>query len=362
MASLDCSVIIPTYREAENLVVLIPRVAAALASANLQGEIVIVDDNSPDDTRAVCARLVEHYPVRLLVREAERGLSSAVVHGMRAAAGEALVVMDADLSHPPESIPKLVAALHDRDVDFVIGSRYIPGGSTAEDWGVLRWMNSKIATLLAWPLSSVGDPMAGFFALRRATFASARQLDPIGYKIGLELIVKCGCRTVREVPIAFANRLHGTSKLSFTEQINYLRHLKRLYEFRLGRVSRPLLFALVGSTGVVVDLGFFLLLALVLPMELARAGAIWIAMTWNFWLNRHLTFSEARRLSPLRQYLMFCLSCSLGAVVNWSVSVGLSSTFDLFAYAPWLAALCGILAGTVLNYLCSNYIFYRHRP
>src|ERR1700727_1687159 len=98
MPFLDCSVIVPTYREAENLTVLVPRLAVALEKANLKGEIIIVDDNSPDDTRSVCAALAELYPVRLLVRLAERGLSSAVVHGMRDATGEVLVVMDADLS------------------------------------------------------------------------------------------------------------------------------------------------------------------------------------------------------------------------------------------------------------------------
>lgn len=235
--STALSVIVPAYREAENLPVLVPRVCAALAEAGLRGEIIVVDDNSPDDTPAVCEALARRYPLRLEIRRNERGLSSAVIHGMKQASGELLVVMDADLSHPPEVVPKLVRALEE-GADFVIGSRYVTGSSVAGDWGILRWLNSRVATLLARPLTAVADPMAGFFALRRSQFEQARALDPIGYKIGLELIVKCGCTDVRELPIRFENRLHGTSKLTLREQVNYLLHLSRLYRFKLGRLLK----------------------------------------------------------------------------------------------------------------------------
>src|SRR5262245_6904119 len=293
MSSVAVSVIVPTYREAQNLPVLVPRVAAALAQAQYSFEIVIVDDNSPDATPQVCAELAKQFPVRLEVRTSERGLSSAVVHGMRLARGDTLVVMDADLSHPPEKIPELVQTLH-AGADFVIGSRYVRGGATAEGWGLFRWLNSKVATLLAWPLTSARDPMAGFFALRRTTFEAADNLDPIGYKIALELLIKCRCKAVREVPIYFENRLHGSSKLSFKEQINYLRHLKRLYEFKFGDFARLLQFLIVGGTGMIVDLAFYVLLLSWLPLGVARGLAIWVAMTWNFWLNRRITFSFAR--------------------------------------------------------------------
>lgn len=229
----DVSVIIPTYREALNLPLLIPRVAEALTQAGLRGEILVVDDNSPDDTVAVCEQLAARYPVRLIVRTTERGLSSAVLHGLRQARGGVMVVMDADLSHPPEAVPELIHVLRADEADFVIGSRYVRGGSTDERWGLYRWLNSQVARLLAWPLTAARDPLAGFFALPRATWERARALDPVGYKIGLELLVKCGCRRVREVPIEFRDRVHGTSKLSWREQVNYLRHLGRLYSWSL---------------------------------------------------------------------------------------------------------------------------------
>ena len=237
---MDVSVIVPTYREAENLPVLVRAVANALAGLAGGYEIIVVDDDSQDGTREACALLAQSQPLRLLVRTNERGLASAVVCGMREARGRWLVVMDADLSHPPEAIPSLVAPLATGKADFVIGSRYAPGGSTEEGWGVYRWLNSRVATMLAWPLARMRDPMAGFFALPRGLFEAAATLDPIGYKIGLELLVKCRCQHVVEVPIHFRNRLHGQSKLGLGEQINYLRHLLRLYRFRLThRDDRP---------------------------------------------------------------------------------------------------------------------------
>ena len=204
---------------------------------------------------------------------------------MRLARGDVLLVMDADLSHPPEKIPELVQAVR-AGTAFVIGSRYVAGGQVTEGWGLFRWLNSKVATLLAWPLTSAADPMAGFFALPRELFEEARGLDPIGYKIGLELMVKCGCANVREVPITFENRVHGTSKMNWREQVNYLRHLKRLYEFKLTELIRPIKFGLVGLSGVGVDLLALMALLTVFELASARAMAILLAMTWNFVWNR----------------------------------------------------------------------------
>ncbi len=362
--TIDVSVVVPTYCEAENLPELIPQVWKSLQEAELEAEIIVVDDNSQDETVAVCDRLAETYPVRLLVRRTERGLSSAVIHGMRHARGRTLVVMDADLSHPPEKVPELVAALHDgvtagEPCDFVIGSRYVRGGTTDEDWGLFRWVNSKVATLLAWPLTSARDPMAGFFALRSETFRAAERLDPIGYKIGLELMVKSGSRRVGEIPIRFRDRLHGTSKLTLKEQLNYLRHLGRLYKFRLGTLAQLAQFLAVGSTGMIVDLCCYSVFLLLMPLSVARALAIWAAMSWNFAFNRRFTFAESRRDSAGRQYVFFCLACLFGAVVNWAVSVGLTNLVPFFQEWKLLAALLGVIAGTAFNFVLSHRLVFR---
>ncbi len=357
----DCrvSVIVPTYCEAKNLPILVPRICEAFEEGGLTGEIIIVDDDSPDQTLAVCDELAARYPVRLEIRQGERGLSSAVIHGMRMARGQVLLVMDADLSHPAHKIPELVSALSDKNTDFVIGSRYVPGGGTDENWGFFRWLNSKVATGLARPLTSARDPMAGFFALRRESFQSANALDPVGYKIGLELIVKCRCRNIHEVPIYFSDRLHGESKLSVKEQLNYLRHLKRLYEFKLGVWAQPVMFGLIGLSGVVVDLTVLSLLLYAVSAYLARAVAIGCAMTWNFYWNRQLTFSKSRRRHVLHQYVLFVMSCSVGALIDMGVFSLLYANIAIFTAIPQLAAMIGILCGAVFNFLMSKYVAFK---
>lgn len=228
------SIVVPTYQEALNLRPLCERLAAAMGPTGKSFEIVIVDDDSRDGTLELAATLArEGLPVRLITRTTERGLSSAVIEGFHQANGELLVCMDADLSHPPEAVPSLLTAVA-TGAEFVIGSRYVAGGGTEAGWGAFRWLNSKVATLLARPFTSARDPMAGFFALPRAVFERADGLSPIGYKIGLELIVKCDCGDVREVPIQFADRQLGESKLSIKEQLNYLKHVKRLADYEYG--------------------------------------------------------------------------------------------------------------------------------
>ena len=361
----DLSIVVPTYGEAANLPVLVQRIADALHDRDLRWEVIVVDDNSPDGTPDVCEELSLRYPVRLIVRRGERGLSSAVIAGMRAARGEVLLCMDADLSHPPEAIPVMVAALGaDDGADFVIGSRYVSGGRTEDDWGLFRELNSRVATLLALPLTRISDPMAGLFALKRDAFIAAdADLNPIGYKIGLELLVKSGCRRVVETPIHFRNRLHGESKLNLREQVNYLRHLGRLYAFRFPGLVQFVRFGLVGLSGMAVDLTVFAtLLAAGVVLPLASAGAIAIAMTWNFCGNRVWTFSDRRRASWLRQYLEFCGSCLLGASLNWATRVLLWRYVPFFSEHELLAAAAGVAAGTASNFaLCRAIVFRKPR-
>lgn len=355
---VDVSVIVPTYCEAANLPVLIPRIHAALIGGGYSGEIIVVDDNSPDDTRAVCARLARNYPARLEVRLTERGLSSAVLHGMHLASGRVLAVMDADLSHPPEKLPELIAALGDNGAIMALGSRYVSGAAIADRWGLFRRLNSGIATLLARPFTATSDPMSGFFAIRNATFAAARGLDPIGYKIGLELLVKCAHGSAQEIPITFEDRLYGQSKLSLKEQLNYLKHLKRLFEFKMGELALPIQFGAVGLTGVAVDMTCFSGLLPFVSLPLARALSICCAMSWNFWLNRRLTFSYARHEAPWRQYAMFCASCLVGAVANWSTSVALWAVSPFFARHALVVAGAGVAAGFIFNYGLSRHLAF----
>lgn len=258
MPATAVSIVVPTFREAGNLPILAGRLFAALDKAGITAELIIVDDDSRDGTDHVAADLAKNNDVRLITRVGERGLSSAVVRGLEEARHDCLLVMDADLSHPPESVPDLVRAVASGECDFVIGSRYVPGASTAEDWSFLRRLNSRGATLLARPLTPVRDPMAGFFCLRRTVFDAARAagLSPIGYKIALEILIKSRCRRVREIPIDFSDRLHGKSKMTLRQQVEYLLHLLRLYRFRWP-VACPLI-ALCLLGGIAAGIYFLL--------------------------------------------------------------------------------------------------------
>jgi dolichol-phosphate mannosyltransferase len=357
------SVIVPTYREAENITDLIGRIEAVKDEHALTLDLLILDDPSGDGTDKIVADLDKAW-VRLITRTGERGLSYAVADGLAAATGDQLLVMDADLSHPPEAIPAMLVALNEPGMDFVIGSRYVPGASTDEDWGFARWINSKIATWLARPFTRAKDPMAGFFALRRETYASAEALNPIGYKIGLELLVKCGCENVAEVPIHFADRAKGESKLNLSEQLRYLRHLKRLADYKFGTLSHFLQFGTIGAAGTGVNV---LMLTLFLSMgmvdKIAAAAAIGVAMTHNFFLNRLITFSFAKHASIVHQYLKFVGTCLFGAVINYSCTVALWTHVAFFAEWKPLAAVAGALSGMFFNFFGSKlWIFKKPVP
>ena len=220
------TIVVPTYNERGNLAALAERIFKALARD--QTELLIVDDDSPDSTAELADELSREFPVRCIVRTRERGLATAVIHGMSAAKGGLIVVMDADLSHPPEKVPELLEALRDPAVEMVIGSRFVAGGRVDLHWPLHRRLNSLAARLLARPLTSVRDTMAGFFAVRRSDL-HLDHLDPVGYKIALELIVRHRWKNVIEIPITFHDRVAGASKLSVGEQVRYLRHLWRLY-------------------------------------------------------------------------------------------------------------------------------------
>jgi dolichol-phosphate mannosyltransferase len=356
LALPSVTIVVPTYQEAENLPHLIDAVARVRDAHGLALTLLIVDDDSRDGSVEIVASRPETW-VQIMVRTGDRGLSEAVLDGLRRARGDVLICMDADLSHPPDAILQMLGKLQ-AGADFVVGSRYVDGGATSDDWGFLRWLNSRVATLLARPLTTVRDPMAGFFALRRSTFESGRGFNPIGYKIGLELIVKCNCERVVEVPIHFENRRFGQSKLTLKQQLLYLQHLRRLYIFKYGVWTELMQFLLVGGLGTVVNLTLLtLLIAGGMSAHAAVGGAIAVAMCFNFVLNRRFSFAGARQGSWWRQFVGFVSACSMGALVNYATTLFLlARSADA---SPQTAALAGITAGTSLNFLTSRYLVFR---
>ncbi len=230
------SIIVPTYNERGALPELLRRLHATFLQARLDGEIIVVDDASPDGTAALADELAARYPVRVLRRPGKLGLASAVLDGIKLARGDLIAVMDADLSHPPEALVPMLRAIED-GADLAVGSRYVAGGGM-EDWPWSRQVVSKGANLLTWGLTRVHDATSGFFLVRR-TALDAVPLNPIGFKIGLEVIARARYRRCVEVPYRFTDRKHGLSKFTRREVLAFLKQLAILYSEKWGRRPRP---------------------------------------------------------------------------------------------------------------------------
>jgi dolichol-phosphate mannosyltransferase len=349
------TIVVPTLREVANIPVLVERLDTLRRSTGLALDVLFMDDDSCDGSMELVESLATSW-VRMVVRTGNAGLSQAVLDGLRQATGDVLIVMDADLSHPPEKIPEMLRALSE-GADMAVGSRFTNGGTTDDDWGVFRWLNSRVATLLARPLTSLKDPMSGFLALHRSTFLRGQEFNPVGYKIGLELLVKCGCQRVIEIPIHFTDRRLGKSKLSLKEQLNYLRHVRRLYIHKYGTWSHLAQFLGVGLSGVVVNLLLLtMFMAWNVGVNIAIGAAIALTILWNFALNRRFSFSYARRGSIGWQLGGFIASCSVGAVVNFCTTVAAWPWFEV----KQLAAILGTIAGTGFNFAASRFVVFRH--
>jgi dolichol-phosphate mannosyltransferase len=213
------SIVVPTRNEVENIAPLIEQIVASGVAFQ---EIVFVDADSNDGTRDGIALLAKNHPIRLIEQDrSEPGLAAAIMAGARNATGELLVVMDADLSHPPERIHGLIAPLRANTADMVVGSRYVRGGSTP-GWPLWRKILSRAGSAIAYPVTGVRDSMCGFFAIRRIRLL---ELAPptVGFKIVFEIIV-CGGSTLRvqEIPIAFRDRARGHSKMSLGIALRFL--------------------------------------------------------------------------------------------------------------------------------------------
>ena len=223
----EVSVVIPTYNESGGIEQLVSALTGVFAQANINGEIVVVDDNSPDGTGALVDSLASHYPVRCVHRAGKLGLSSAVIDGWATCDSPILGVMDADFSHDPKIVPALLDAIRSGACELAIGSRYIPGGGIT-NWPWRRRLTSRVAIMLAMPLTRVKDITSGFFFCKRSAIDGVK-LDPIGFKIGLEVIMKGKYRNAKEVPYVFTDRRHGSIKLNSGEIFNYLKQLGKIY-------------------------------------------------------------------------------------------------------------------------------------
>lgn len=232
------ALVVPTFNERERLPELVRAIFAAYDAGGVDGELVIVDDNSPDGTGDVADELARSFPIRVVHRAGKLGLGTAVIEGFDAAEAEIVGVIDADLSHPPDLVPRMLRVLQQDGADIVIGSRYIPGGGT-RNWEMSRVLMSRFACLLARQLTPVRDPTSGFFLMRRER-ARGVTISAGGFKICLELLIRSEPRLVIEVPYVFVGRTVGESKMNWKEAAGYLRQLRDLHAHRRTRhLPRP---------------------------------------------------------------------------------------------------------------------------
>jgi len=353
--SKTISVIIPTYNEKDNITALVKRIDGALSSYNY--EIVFVDDNSSDGTAELASALSSKYPVKIIVRQNERGLASAVVHGLKHAEGEIVAVIDADLQHPPEVMPALLREI-ESGADIAVASRYVKGGA-CQDWGLIRRIISKggvfLAHLLLPSTRQVNDPISGFFMLNKQVVASA-DLKPTGYKILLEILVVGQFRSVAEVPYTFRTRASGESKLSARQQLDYLKHIYSLMK-RKGELLRFAKFCLVGLSGVLVNMGLLWLLTEFVRLFYLLSAAIGIesSIISNFALNDLFTFHDRRSpgvKSFLGRLVKFNVVSLVGVVINMAILWLLTENFGVYYL---LSNLCGIAAATLWNYFVNTW-------
>jgi dolichol-phosphate mannosyltransferase len=349
------TIVVPVFQERDNVAVLVERVASALDGVNW--EILFVDDDSPDETfRAVRDIAARDRRVRLLLRVRRRGLASACIEGMLASTAPFVAVMDADLQHDERLLPVLLDTLMTGELDIVVGSRLVAGGSLGA-WSQDRQLASRVATKLsAFVLNAdLKDPMSGFFMLRRELIDEVvRDLSGIGFKILLDIFMSAK-RPLRfkELPYTFGVRVAGESKLDSMVATEYI---LMLLDKTVGRYipTRFIPFAFIGGLGVFVHMAVLWVLfrGLETSFVAGQAAATLVAMTFNFFLNNLFTYRD-RRLRGwglLRGWLSFTLACSVGAVAN----VGIATY--LFHAAPagglwWaLSAVAGILVGAVWNY------------
>ena len=367
---MKLSVISPTFDEAQNIGPLLEQLSHVLCDVDY--EILIVDDDSPDQTWLVAEQAARRdRRVRVLRRLQNPGLGAAVIDGFKAAQGEVVACIDADLQHDPSILPKMLEEL-DRGSDMVVGSRYVIGGGTG-DWNWFRHIESRFATKLAKVVlrADLNDPMSGYFLMWRKDFARVQeQLNGKGFKILLEILAKLHPANVREVPYTFRSRTAGKSKLSGKVVVQYLGQLCQLSKVGRPYSDRFLKFATVGSIGVVVNL-----LTMTLFLKLtgergwqASAVASLTANVGNYILNNYWTFADRlhRGFAVVRGYFSYLLMTSLGLVVTTSAYTVLTlilRRISLFRDAP-SALFCqslSIVFGMYLNYRLNKAITWSDR-
>ena len=371
--TLQLGIVLPTYNERGNLRSMVARLDSALAG--IAWEAIVVDDNSPDGTSDEARAIALEDPrLRVIQRIGRRGLASAAIEGMCATAAPVVAVMDADHQHDPALLPLMLAAIESGDHDLAYASRFAEGAST-EAWGRPdRVKASGLANRLANHVTGLEltDPMSGFFMLPSATLRHvAPRLSGVGFKILLDILATTDAPLrVKEVPLNFAARADGESKLDRTVVFEFL---VGLYDKWLGRIipTRFALFGTIGAAGVVVHMAVlasfmavvgrpFVFGHWITTFDAGQTLAAMVAMTFNFLLNNELTYADKRLrgAGPLTAgWARFALTCSVGLLAN----IGVAGALVRMGFHAYGAAIIGIVIGSVWNFaLSSRFVWGRY--
>lgn len=356
---LEVAVVVPTLNEAANVEKLIEKLSVVLAGRGW--EVVFVDDNSPDGTSDLVRRIGRtSRHVRVVQRVGRRGLSSAVIEGILATAAPVIAVMDGDLQHSEDALPRLIDAIEKGDAEIAVGTRYVDGGGTG-DWDKSRVAMSRLATRAGQIAlgTNVSDPMSGFFAVRRDAFERALpRLSAIGFKILLDILASSPTALkVAEVPYTFRTREAGESKIGVRVIAEYA---ELIADKTIGRFVpvRLLKFLMVGGLGVFVHLAVLrALLGFGDSFLTAQTGAVMVAIAFNFFLNNSFTYAD-RKLKGwklLGGLASFYAISALGAVANIGIGTWMAGHDERW----WVAGVAGVLVGAVWNFAMSSALTWR---
>jgi len=360
-------VIIPTYNEAGNIGPLITALQEQFTRLDHEMHILVVDDDSPDGTADAVRQFMARQDNVHLITGQKAGLGAAYIRGMTyamdALGADVVFEMDADFSHKPADVPRLLAEI-EAGADFVIGSRYVPGGSIPKEWGLWRRLNSKFGNIVARYLAgmySVRDCTAGFRAIRVSVLREIdfSELGVKGYAFQIALLHQATVLEAKivEIPVDFIDRTAGESKLGLRDIIEFILNA---WWIRFNSLKTFLKFAVVGGSGVVVNLGFFtLLLSMGVNKYLASPIAIEISIITNFLLNNYWTFSSRNIKDRIRvRGLKFNAVSLVSLGVSYSTFIALSMFFPQFP--PQVHQLAGIIPATLVNYFLNSYWTFRH--
>jgi dolichol-phosphate mannosyltransferase len=358
--------IIPTYNERENVGRLIDQLQQIFCSLSHEMQILVVDDSSPDGTADVVRERQRRSANVHLLQGRKQGLGAAYIRGMRHALDElkadAVFEMDADLSHKPADVPRLLAAL-EQGADFVIGSRYVSGGTIPKEWALYRRLNSRFGNVVARYVAGiyrVRDCTAGFRAIRstvlRGIDMQAFRVQGYAFQIALLHAAVAGGAKVLELPVDFVDRTAGESKLGIKDIIEFLTSAAWI-RFQSSKVF--LKFCLVGASGVLVNLGIFTaLLQLGVNKFLASPVAIQCSIITNFFANNYWTFRQRNLAGPLRaRGLRFNVVSILSLAISTLTFVVMSRVFPRIA--PQVDQFIGIVPATLVNYFLNSYWTFR---